>query len=205
MKDVDLALTQISTIRAQLAASTRFLGLAPEFNLLMGVFAVLIAAAQSFRPEVLANDNLTFIAVWAVVLVASFGVAVVEAIVRARRLHAGMASAMLSAALLKVMPFKIAACVITWAICMFARDSAWLIPGVWQILIGLLGFSVISSLPRQIIWVAGWYVFCGAVVLAWAGSSGTLSPWMMGIPFGIGQIAVAFILNQANGANSVRT
>ena len=46
MRDVDLALSELADIRAQLAASTRFQGLAPELNLLMGIAAFVVAAAR---------------------------------------------------------------------------------------------------------------------------------------------------------------
>jgi len=36
--------------------------------------------------------------------------------------------------------------------------------------------------------------------MTFAGSSGTLSPWMMGIPLVIGQAAVALILFMPDGA-----
>ncbi len=198
MKDVDLALSEVASIRAQLAASTRFLGLAPRFNLLMGILALVVAAVQSFQVQ----DHLGYIAVWAATIVASSAIAVLEAVSRARRLHGRMARAMLGVALQKGLPFGVAAVVITWAICRFSIESAWMLPGLWQILLALLGFSVLSNLPREIAWVAGWYFCCGTVVLALAGQAGSLSPWMMGIPFAVGQIAVAVILLRADEEGS---
>lgn len=194
MRDVDLALSQLASIRAQLASSTRFLGLAPEFNLLMGVLAFALAAAQSFHQPAQAG----FIATWAGTIVAASVIAVLDASSRARRLHGGMAPAMLGVALQKGLPFGVATIVITWAIWSFSIESAWMLPGLWQILLGLLGFSVVSNLPREMVWVAGWYLCSGTVVLAMAGQSGALSPWMMGIPFAVGQIAVAVVLLRAN-------
>jgi len=198
LRDVDLALSEVANIRAQLAASTRFLGLAPESNLLMGILAFVVAAAQSFQVQ----DHVGFIAVWAGTIVACSAVAVLAAVSRARRLHGRMAGAMLGLALQKGLPFGVAAVVITWAICRFSIESAWMLPGLWQILLGLLGFSVLSNLPREIAWVAGWYFCCGTVVLALAGQAGTVSPWMMGIPFAVGQTAVAVILLRANREGS---
>lgn len=195
MRDIDLALSEVASIRAQLAASTPFLGLAPGFNLLMGILALVVAAVQSFQVQ----DPLGFIAVWAATIVASASLAVCEAVSRARRLHGRMAHAMLVVALQKGLPFAIAAVVITWTICRFAIESAWMLPGLWQLLLALLGFSVLSNLPREMAWVAGWYLCCATVVLALAGQAGTLSPWMMGIPFAVGQIAVAVILLRADG------
>lgn len=198
VRDVDLALSEVASIRAQLAASTRFLGLAPGFNLLMGLLAFVVAAVQSFQVQ----DHAGFIAVWVATIVACGGIAVLEAVSRARRLHGRMARAMLGVALQKALPFAVAAVVITWTICRFSIESAWMLPGLWQILLALLGYSVLSNLPREMAWIAGWYFCCGAVVLALAGQAGALSPWMMGVPFAVGQIAVAAILLRADAEGS---
>lgn len=198
MKDVDLALAQISSIRAQLATSTRFLGLAPGLNLLMSGIAFVVAVAQSLQQQASVQDRRIYLATWGGVIVVSSCIVTFEATSRARRLHGRMAYAMLSAALQKVLPFAAAGVVITWTICTFSPESAWLLPGLWQILIGLLGFSALASMPREMSWAAGWYFLCGALVLGLAGRSGTLSPWMMGIPFSVGHILVAVILNRAN-------
>jgi hypothetical protein len=129
-------------------------------------------------------------------------VAATEAISRSRRLHGQMAQAMLNTALRQVLPFGAAGVIVTAVICKFSPVSIWMLPGLWQILIGLFGFSVLSSLPRAIVWVAGWYFVCGAFVLGLAGWSGTLSPWMMGIPFGVGQAAVALVLHRGSGEHN---
>lgn len=199
MRDVDLALSEISNIRAHLVASTCFQGIAPGFNLLVGALVFILAAAQSLQPQAQQQDSLHYVALWAGVIGAISVVAAVQAVSRARRLHGGMAFPMLCAVLQKILPFAAAGIVITWVIFTFAPASAWLLPGLWQILIGLLGFSVVSSMPRGIVLAAAWYFLCGAVVMGLAGRSGTLSPWMMGIPFGIGQTVVALILSRASG------
>jgi hypothetical protein len=198
MNDVDLALSQISNIRAQLAESTRFRGITPGLNLLMAVLTFVVATVQSLQSQAQEHDSLGYIAVWAGVIVLCGCIAAIGAIARARRLHGRMEYAMLNAASQKVLPFAAAGVIITWVICTFSPGSVWLLPGLWQLLIGLLGFSVMSSLPRAMAWAAGWYFLCGALVLGFAGQSGTLSPWMMGIPFCVGHIAVAVIFGWAN-------
>jgi lysylphosphatidylglycerol synthetase-like protein (DUF2156 family) len=199
VNDVDRALSQLADIRAQLVASTRFRGIAPELNALTALLALLVATIQSIWPQELQRDDLVYVAVWAAVILAFGLVVALESVSRARKLHGGMAHAMLMAALCKVLPFAAVGTCITWVICTFAVDSAWLLPGLWQILIGLVGFSSLSILPRAIVWVAAWYLVCGMLVLVVAGWSGTLSPWMMGVPFVVGQAAVSFILNRPDG------
>jgi hypothetical protein len=106
-----------------------------------------------------------------------------------------MADTMLNSALRLVLPFAAAGSVISFVILRYAQAAVWLLPGLWQVFIALVGFSALSNVPRTLGWVAGWYFLCGAIVLGLAGSSGTLSPWMMGIPLTVGQAAVALILS----------
>ena len=141
--------------------------------------------------------------VWAAVIGLSFSVAAVEAVLRSQRLHGQLAPAMLNSALQKVLPFAMAGLVISVAVVTYAAESLWLLPGLWLLLIGLLGFSFVASLPRAIVWVAIWYFLCGAIVLMVAGSSRALSPWMMGIPFTIGHFAVALIVGGVLGGRGV--
>jgi hypothetical protein len=42
--------------------------------------------------------------------------------------------------------------------------------------------------------VGAWYVACGLASLALAQGPLALSPWTMGVPFGLGQILVAAVL-----------
>lgn len=204
MNDIQRALSQIADIRAQVAASNRFRGIAPGANVFMGLLSLAVANAQAIWPETLARDPLRYVAVWAGVAILFTLIAATEAISRARRLHAGMADAMLGSALLQLLPFAAAGLLITVVLCSFAPGSAWMLPGLWQILIGLLGFSALPSLPPAMAWAAGWFFLCGSAVLALAGWTGTLSPWMMGVPLAVGQISVAFILYRASGEHDDR-
>jgi len=121
-----------------------------------------------------------------------------EAIARSRRLDGQMASTMLGSALRQVLPFAAAGLVVTVAICAVSLASAWILPGLWLLLVALLGYSAALRLPRAMIWACRWYFLCGAAVLALAGTSGTLSPWLMGLPLAIGQVMVAFILHRGS-------
>ena len=203
MNDVDHALSEIADIRARLAASTRFLGIAPGVNALAALLSLVAAVMQNTCPEIFAPDLPHYVLFWAAVMIASMVIVSIEAVSRTRRMHGQMADAMLASALRQILPFYTAGFVVTLVILKFGSGSAWLLPGLWQILIGLLGFSALQSLPRAMIWVAGWYFLCGSVVLGLAGWNGGVSPWMMGLPLAFGQIAVAavHIRNQERGDN----
>jgi hypothetical protein len=42
--------------------------------------------------------------------------------------------------------------------------------------------------------VGVWYLVAGLTCIAVNGGQGTFSPWLMGLPFGIGQLLVAAVL-----------
>lgn len=194
MNDIERAISDIADIRERLAASTRFRGIAPKATALTGVLAFAVALAQTLWPETLAQDALRYVAVWAAVTIASLVIAASEAVFRFRRLHIQVTDALLSTTVRQILPFGAAGAIITLVVCKFSVSSAWLLPGLWQILIALIGFAALPTLPRAIIWAACWYFLCGSIVLMLAGWSGQLSPWMMGAPMAIGQLGVALIM-----------
>ena len=69
-----------------------------------------------------------------------------------------------------------------------------MLPGLWQILFGLGIFASCRLLPRPIFWVAVFYLGTGLALLAVAHGESALSPWWMGLPFGVGQMLAAIVL-----------
>jgi hypothetical protein len=72
-----------------------------------------------------------------------------------------------------------------------------MLPGLWQIVLGLGVCASCRFLPRSILAVGVWYVATGLICLAYAGGEAALSPWAMALPFGAGQILAAVLLRQA--------
>jgi hypothetical protein len=64
-------------------------------------------------------------------------------------------------------------------------------------------FASIRSLPRSVALAGAWYFVAGFTVLLLASQSHTLSPWMMGLPFTVGQSLMAAILYVASGETDV--
>lgn len=195
MKEIDSALADISKIRSHLAASTCFLGIAPEFHTLTGVFAFFVALLQSQLP---AQDGYNYILIWTAVIAVISTIAAEKAVSRSRRLHGDMAVELLRSIAQRVVPFVVAAVLISWIICSYTMENAWMLPGIWQILIGLAGFAVIGNLPRGIIYATLWYFASGVVVLWFGAQNQSLSPWMMGIPLTVGQILVGVMLGNSS-------
>jgi len=196
MREIEQALSDIAGIRAQLASSTRFHGFAPVAIAGSGAFAFLAAMAQTLWPERLSNDPARYVAVWVTVAVASAALILVEGIARIGRMHGAMASTMVVGTARQMAPFGAAGAGITLILYDSAPGSVWILPGLWQILIALVGFTSLANLPRAIVWPAGWYFVCGLAVLKLACGGAPLSPWMMGLPFSLGQAAVALILHR---------
>ncbi len=76
----------------------------------------------------------------------------------------------------------------------FAPLSVWMLPGLWQVIFSLGVFASCRFLPRQMFLVGMWYLASGLICIAVGREDASLSPWLMGVPFGIGQLLVAAVL-----------
>jgi hypothetical protein len=199
MHDLNKALADIGSIRQQLAAGTMFRGYGPAVVAATGLLAALTAAAQSIWLDDPAREPLAFLATWAVTAVAGAALIGAEMIARTRRHHAGLADAMLLNAVEQSMPAGIAGAAIGVVLIAFAPEVLWVLPGLWQILLGLGIFASVRSLPRSVALAGAWYVAAGVLVLALSAQTQALSPWTMGLPFVVGQLMLAAILHHAFG------
>lgn len=188
MNDVEAALHDIARIREQLAASTRFRGFAPPIVAFTGAMALVLAAWQTSRGE-------NGLVVWILLAVVSALMIGSEAVIRARRLHRSMADRLLSTTLQRFMPTALAGAIMGVTVLALAPEFARLLPGCWQLLIGVGIFAVQGNLPRAIVYAAGFYFLAGSISLAVASDPAMPLPWLMGLPFGVGQVLTAIILH----------
>ena len=188
MNDVEAALNDIARIREQLAASTRFQGFAPPIVAATGGMALALAAWQSA-----AGEHSLF--AWVVLAAVSALLIGTEAIVRARKLHRSMADRLLSATLQRFLPTAMAGAILGLVVLTKAPEFSPFLPGTWQLLMGIGIFAVQGSLPRNIVLAAAFYFLCGTICLALANEAAVPVPWLMGLPFGIGQLLVAVLLH----------
>jgi hypothetical protein len=176
-----------------------FRGFGPSVIAITGFLAVGAAAAQSLIYPAL--NAVMYVAVWTTVAVVSAALIGAEMIARSRRHHGGLADAMLLHVVEHFVPVGAAGAVLCAILLKFAPDQAWLLPGLWQMLLGVGLFVTMRFLPRSIALAAAWYFLAGATVLILASQSRTLTPWMMGIPFGVGQLMMAALLHVAMGGD----
>ena len=191
MKDIESTLDDIARLRDQLAAGSRFQGLAPGVVALTGGAALGLGAWQ-------AKAHSEDLFIW-IILAAMCAMAIgTEAIIRARRLHRSMADRMLNTTLNRFMPAASAAGMTGMMVLLYAPEHSRFLPGIWQLLMGVGIFAMIASLPKQMVWAAGFYFASGTASLALSVGDTPATAWLMGVPFGLGQLLVAAILHRAS-------
>lgn len=193
MTDLDQALAEITAIRAQIARSADFRGYGPATLAATGVLALLAAAAQAAWLPDPAGDVIAYIGLWCATAALSSALIGVEMVGRARRVHSGLAQEMIGTAVEQFLPAGAAGVLLTLVLLRAAPDSLWMLPGLWQMVFSLGVFASCRCLPRATFAVGLWYLAAGLACLALGGPA-AFSPWAMGVPFGIGQLLVAAVL-----------
>ena len=200
MKELQRALSEIHSIRNQVARDTEFRGYGPASIALSGLLAMLVAAVQAQWMAKHENTQLiAWVAVWAGTAAVSVLLAGIDTFVRARRVHRGFAREMVQSAMEQFLPAMMVGFLLTAVMMSIAAQDCWLLPGLWELIFSLGVFASCRFLPRQMFAVGVWYLGSGLYCLAVASTTHALSPWMMGVPFGVGQLLVAAVLEFGYG------
>jgi hypothetical protein len=194
MRDLRRALAEIEAIRDQVARATQFRGYGPLTVAATGVLAVMAAGAQAAYVRDPAAETAAYLSLWAGTAAVSLALIALETVFRARRAHAALSLPMLQSAGEEFLPAIAAGSLLTLVIARDAAGSLWMLPGLWQVIFSLGVFSSCRRLPRPMLAVGLWYLCSGLILLARGDGSYALSPWSMGVPFGVGQILVAAVL-----------
>ena len=194
MSELRNALADISAIRIQVARDTQFRGFGPASIAASGALALLVAAAQSHFGHHNVDFS-AFIRVWVSTAFVTVVLTAAEMISRARRVHSEFASEMIYAALEQFLPAIVVSILLAVVLDRVAVRDLWMLPGLWQLLFSLGVFASRRFLPTPMVWVGIWYLACGLASLMIESGTTTFSPWIMGIPFGIGQLLVAAVLH----------
>ena len=201
MRDLDKALADIVAIRSQIARDTAFRGFGAATIAATGVLALAIAAGQAAWLGDASARPVLFFGLWIAAALVAFALIGIEALRRTRRLHSGIADAMVWNAIEVFLPAAGAGACLALVIARFAPDEIWMLPGLWQVLVGLGLFASARILPRAVQGVGAWYLLAGLVALALGGESHVLSPWSMGLPFLFGQAWLAAIIHRGSGGS----
>src|ERR1035437_5904456 len=192
MNELNRALGDISNIRRQVARSTEFRGYGPATLASTGVCAILAAGAQELWLSRPAQHISAYLGIWFATAALSAGLIAVQTANRARRMHSGMADEMIRMAVEQFLPSVGAGALVTLVLVRYVPAAEWMLPGLWQVIFSLGVFASCRFLPRRVAAAGAWYLLTGLFALA-LGDGRALSPWAMGVPYGVGQMLVAGI------------
>jgi len=200
MKDLDKALADITAIRSQIARGTEFRGYGPVTVAATGLLALFAAALQAVLLPDPAAGTFSYLMLWTGMAALAVVITGAEMIARTRRIHGGFADEMLYAAVEQFIPAGVAGMLLTVVLYRFAPQGLWMLPGLWQVIFSLGVFASRAALPRGMFAVGVWYLAAGLATLSLS-SGAPFSPLAMALPFGVGQLLMAFVIYRATGAN----
>jgi hypothetical protein len=203
MRDLDKALADIFAIRSQIAAGTAFRGYGPAAVAAASGVALITTILQFLWLDDPTGHPVAFFSGWAAAALVSGAMIWIEMQARSRRHHSGLADAMIHQAIEQFLPAGVAGVLLAVMLWKFAPETLWMLPGLWQVLVSLGVFASVRSLPRTVAVAGGWYFVAGFTSVLLASQSHTLSPWIMGLPFVIGQLLMAALLHFASGETDV--
>jgi hypothetical protein len=188
------ALTQISEIRLQMARTEVFRGYRALPVAFSGVLALAAAVVQNLWIPDPGRNISAYLVLWLGAAVISAAASGTEMILRSWHGPSSWRREITWLAVGQFLPCMAAGGLLLFVLLLFASESLWMLPGLWQIFFSLGIFASYRLLPRATFWVALFYLTTGAITLALAQGPAALSPWAMGLPFGIGQLLAAAVL-----------
>jgi hypothetical protein len=191
---LDEALTQISEIRSQIARTETFRGyrsLTVGFSGLVGIGAGLFQAIHIPRPTEQVSAYLTLWVSAAVLCVLVVGG---ELLFHCYHAVSPRTTRLTLLAALQFLPSIAAGALLTTVLAIVARETLWMLPGLWAILFSLGVFASCRLLPNATFWIGVFYLLAGCLNLALGTGELALSPWLMAGTFGLGQLLTAGIL-----------
>ena len=188
------ALSQIAEIRLHMARTEMFRGYRALPVAFSGLLAFLAAVAQYVWIVDPMRDIAAYLTLWVGAALLSAIAAGIGMVLRARSGGTALSREITWLAVGQFMPCLAAGGVVTAVLAISASDALWVLPGIWQLLFSLGIFASYRLLPRATFGVAVFYLFAGAICLAAARGESALTPWSMGVPFGVGQLYAAAVL-----------
>ena len=188
------ALAQITEIRLRMAQTEVFRGYKAGPAAFSGALALITAGIQATLVPDPAAATGSYITLWIVAAFVSALTAGLAMVYHYRRSAAPLEKQTAWLTAEQFFPCVITGGLLTFALFRFAPESLWLLPALWQLLYSLGLFAAARQLPRGMAAAAVFYLITGILCLAFASGAHALSPWAMGLPFGVGQLLVAAIL-----------
>jgi hypothetical protein len=190
--EIQEALEQLDEIHHQVSRSSHYRGYRSVLTALVGGLALLAALLQ---PRwVHEGEPLTFVFFW--VGVAALGAALPLGHILYHYLaHEGALERRKTRLVVgQFLPCVFAGAFLTISICQLNESMIVVLPGLWSILFALGIYASKPYLPNAIQWMAGSFFLGGILLLSLIPSGSSLSPWGMGLDFGLGMFLGALVL-----------
>jgi hypothetical protein len=188
------ALDSIAVIRRRMAETEVFRG----YRALPVAFSAVLALAAGFLQPVLVprpdQDVPGYVALWSAVAMLSIAAAGLAMFLRDRVAGTSLTRPVTWLAVGQFIPCLVAAASVTAVLVRAAPETAWALPGLWQVFFSQGVFASCRLLPRAAFGVGVFYLVAGVATLLLARGPDALSPWAMAVPFGVGQLAAAAVL-----------
>lgn len=190
MTELREALLDIRNIRRQVAQTTEFRGYGPLTLWSTAVLAGIAGVVQAHWIPEPVSHRVAYVALWLTTAVVCAALIATQMLVRARRLHSGMADEMVRLAVLQFLPAGIAGALLPFALLRVTPAVFWMMPGLWQVLFSVGVFASCRCLPRPMLLVGGWFLFTGFSCVA-LGDARALAPQTMAGAYAGGMALVA--------------
>lgn len=191
---VEEALTQVRVMQSQVARAQQFCCYRSATIATSGLAALVAAAVQSVWLPHPVEHLPSYLFLWVGVATLSVAITGAEIIVRWLRTDSPHARRQTIATVRQFVPCLAAGALLTWAIIVFGKEHAVLLPALWAIVFSLGVFASAMYLPSGSMALATYYLVSGLVCLRWGQGPQALAPWTMVITFGAGQIFTAMVL-----------
>ncbi len=188
------ALAQIAEIRQQVTRTELVRGYRALPAAFSGLLAFAAALAQTLWLPDPAQNLSGYFSLWLGVAGISILASIMEMAWFCRRSGSALERTKSLMALGQLLPSIVAGALLLVIVSRFAPEALWMLPGLWSMLFSLGLFACWRQLPRGLVVVAAFYLVAGLACLAWAQGEAAFSPWALGLPFGLGQLAAATIL-----------
>ena len=188
------AMEQIAEIRHQMARTEVFRGYRAVPVAFSGVLAWAAAFYQAIWIKVPVAQSGLYLKLWIGAASLSALVAGIEMVARGRLVRSPLSRGITWLAVEQFLPSLIAGGVVTIAVVRMGDSYLWLLPGLWAIFFALGIFASCKLLPKPTYAVGFFYLIAGFLALTFAKDEFALSPWAMGLTFGIGQWIASAVL-----------
>lgn len=192
---IDEALQQLDSITAIAERTATYRGFQCFPIAVTGILGIFAATIQPWWQARSGNQSAAFVGLWVTVAMIAIIVVAADMLLRYSR-DPTVRTRRLTITVLKCLaPSIFVGGGLTIVISQTLPEAAWMLPGLWSLLLGLGIYASSPHLPKELLQVGIWYIGCGFACLILARDANALSAWSMAIPFGVGQLLTAWLIH----------